>query len=188
MQDKMFDAFTEQTRNFFEPMRKLNGLMLDNMEKMTQYQLESMKRYSQLGTERVRDASEIKDAEDLRDFGTRQAAIMNELSKQMLEDARAMTELSMQFKSEMDKLFVETGQQTAEQTTAAAKAAKPEPATAASARATATKAESTKTATTKSEPAKATVKPEPAKAEETKPEPAKATPTKTSSQSTRKNS
>ncbi|MBD3897137.1 phasin family protein [Halomonas sp. ML-15] len=122
MQDKMFTAFNEQTRGFFEPMRKLNSLMLNNMEKMTQYQLESMKRYSQLGTERLRDASEIKDAEDIREFGTRQAEIMSELSNQMLEDARAMTELSMQFKSEMEQLFGEAAEKAAAQAEEATKA------------------------------------------------------------------
>ena len=40
MQDKMMDAFNAQTRQMFEPMRKMNSLMLNNMEKMTQYQLE----------------------------------------------------------------------------------------------------------------------------------------------------
>ena len=58
MQDKMMDAFNAQTRQMFEPMRKMNSLMLNNMEKMTQYQLEAMKRYSQMGTERIRSATE----------------------------------------------------------------------------------------------------------------------------------
>ena len=58
MQDNMMDAFNAQTKQMFEPMRKINSLMLNNMEKMTQYQLEAMKRYSQMGTERMRSASE----------------------------------------------------------------------------------------------------------------------------------
>lgn len=114
-QDKMFTTFAEQTRSFFEPMRKLNGLMLDNMEKMTQFQLESMKRYSQMGTERLRAASEIRDAEDMRDFTTRQTELMNELSRQMLDDARAMTELSLEFRDELEKAFSEAGQQAFDQ-------------------------------------------------------------------------
>ena len=123
MQDKMIENFNEQTRQFFEPMRKLNSLMLDSMERMTEYQMESMKRYSQMGTERMRDATEVKDAEDLRDFGTRQAEMMNELSKQMLEDARALGEMSMQFKAELEKLYAESGQQLAEQAQQAQQAA-----------------------------------------------------------------
>ncbi|GAA0620265.1 phasin family protein [Halomonas beimenensis] len=126
MQDKMFDAFNDQTRQFFEPMRKLNSLMLQNLERMTEYQMESLKRYSQMGTERLRDATEIQDAEDLRDFGTRQAEMMNELSRQMLEDARALGEMSLEFKAELEKLYAESGQALAEQAGQSAPGAEPD--------------------------------------------------------------
>ncbi|SDO02318.1 phasin family protein [Vreelandella arcis] len=126
MQDKMMDAFNAQTRQMFEPMRKMNSLMLNNMEKMTQYQLEAMKRYSQMGTERMRSATEIEDAEGLKDFGAQQAAMMNELSQQMQEDARVMSEMSLEFKSEMEKLFGEAGKQMADQANATAKGEKSE--------------------------------------------------------------
>ena len=116
MQDKMMDAFNAQTRQMFEPMRKMNSLMLNNMEKMTQ---------CQMGTERIRSATEINDAESLRDFGTKQAEMMNELSQQMQEDARVMSEMSLQFKSEMEKLFSEAGQKMSEQVSATAKGEQP---------------------------------------------------------------
>ncbi|RAH37982.1 phasin family protein [Halomonas sp. SL1] len=140
MQDKTFDAFNEQTRQFFEPMRKLNSLMLQNMERVSEYQMESLKRYSQMGTERLRDATEVTDAESLRDFGTRQAEMMNALSQQMLEDARTLGEMSLQFKAELEQLYTESGQ--------AAEAAKP----AAAAKPTADKSE----AAEKPAPAKST--------------------------------
>lgn len=125
MQDNMMDNFNAQTRQMFEPMRKINSLMLNNMEKITQYQLEAMKRYSQMGTERIRSATEIQDAESLRDFGTKQAEMMNELSQQMQEDARVMSEMSLQFKSEMEKMFSEAGQQMSDKAKAAAKGEQP---------------------------------------------------------------
>jgi len=122
MQDKMMDAFNVQTRQMFEPMRKVNSLMLNNMEKMTQYQLEAMKRYSQMGTDRMRSASEIEDADSLREFAAKQSEMLNELSQQMQEDAKTMGEMSMEFKTEMEKLFSEATQQMNDQVkTAAAK-------------------------------------------------------------------
>ncbi|MDT0501849.1 MULTISPECIES: phasin family protein [unclassified Halomonas] len=122
MQDKMIENFNEQTRQLFEPMRKLNSLMLNNMEKLSQYQMESLKRYSQMGTERMRDASEVQDADSLRDFGTRQAEMMNELSQQMMADAKALSEMSLEFKAEMETLFTEQAKamgEAAKQTSAA---------------------------------------------------------------------
>lgn len=41
--------------------------------------------------------------------------MMNELSQQMMEDAKALSEMSMEFKAELEKLFSETGQQMADQ-------------------------------------------------------------------------
>ncbi|MFG6138759.1 phasin family protein [Halomonas sp. B23F22_10] len=155
MQDKTFDAFNEQTRQFFEPMRKLNSLMLQNMERVSEYQMESLKRYSQMGTERLRDATEINDAESLRDFGTRQAEMMNALSQQMLEDARTLGEMSLKFKAELEQLYTESGQAFAEQAGQAAEAAKP---AAAAAKPTATEkpAAAEKPAAEKPAPAKST--------------------------------
>lgn len=148
MQDKTFDAFNDQARQFFEPMRKLNSLMLQNMERVSEYQMESLKRYSQMGTERLRDATEVTDAESLRDFGTRQSEMMNALSQQMLEDARTLGEMSLQFKAELEQLYTESGQAFAEQAGQAAEAAKP----AAAAKPTAEKSE----AAEKPAPAKST--------------------------------
>ncbi|TDB02338.1 phasin family protein [Halomonas marinisediminis] len=128
MQDKMIENFNEQTRQLFEPMRKLNSLMLNNMEKLSQYQMESLKRYSQMGTERMRDASEVQDADSLRDFGTRQAEMMNELSQQMMADAKALSEMSLEFKAEMEKLFTEQAKAMGEATKQASAADSGEPA------------------------------------------------------------
>lgn len=133
MQDKMIEAFNEQTRQFFEPMRKLNSLMLNNMEKLTQYQMESMKRYSQLGTERLRDASEVSDSDSLQAFSARQAEVMNQLSQQMLEDAKALSEMSLAFKAELETLFAEQAK-VVEQAQKGAAPAKDEPAKAQSTR------------------------------------------------------
>lgn len=155
MQDKTFDAFNEQTRQFFEPMRKLNSLMLQNMERVSEYQMESLKRYSQMGTERLRDATEINDAESLRDFGTRQAEMMNALSQQMLEDARTLGEMSLKFKAELEQLYTESGQAFAEQAGQAAEAAKPA-AAAAKPAATEKPAAAEKPAAEKPAPAKST--------------------------------
>ncbi|KXS36900.1 MAG: hypothetical protein AWU55_2745 [Halomonadaceae bacterium T82-2] len=119
-QDPMFDAFTDQTQRLFEPMRKLNGLMLNNLEKLTQHQLESMKRYTQMGTERMRAAADVQNADDMRDFAARQAELMNELSRQMMEDAQAMTELSLAFRSQLESAF---GEMSAMATESAGKAA-----------------------------------------------------------------
>ncbi|WP_027966282.1 phasin family protein [Halomonas halocynthiae] len=113
MQNTMIDNLNDQTRQLFEPMRKLNSLMLSNMQRMTEYQMESMQRYSQMGTERMRDAAaQLSDKPAMSEQGVkalsaRQAEVMSELSQQLMEDANAFSEMNLQFKSELETLFLE---------------------------------------------------------------------------------
>lgn len=113
MQNRMIDNFNDQTRQLFEPVRKLNALMLNNMQRVTEYQMETMRRYSQMGTERMRDATsqlsnkEGMSEESFRELSTRQAEMMSELSQQLMEDARAFSEMNLQFKTELEGMLAE---------------------------------------------------------------------------------
>lgn len=113
MQNRMIDNFNDQTRQLFEPVRKLNSLMLNNMQRVTEYQMETMRRYSQMGTERMRDATsqlsnkEGMSEESFRELSTRQAEMMSELSQQLMEDARVFSEMNLQFKTELEGMLAE---------------------------------------------------------------------------------
>ncbi|MFG1489084.1 phasin family protein [Oceanospirillum sp. HFRX-1_2] len=122
MQDKIMNAFAEQTKNMYAPMRKMNALMVENMEKMTDFQIEALKSYSKMGVNQLKNATEIKDAESVRDFTASQAELMSTLSKKVLEDAKSMADMTMEFKQEIEKI-VEESRTTA--TAAAAPEAKP---------------------------------------------------------------
>ncbi|WP_416886337.1 phasin family protein [Marinospirillum sp.] len=130
MQDKMMNAFTEQTKNLYTPMRKINALLVENMEKMTDFQLEALKAYSHMGLSQMKQATEVKDADTVRDYSASQAEMMSSLSKKILEDAKTMADMSMEFKAEVEKILEQSRSQAfnkaAEETKAEAKpAAKP---------------------------------------------------------------
>ena len=108
MQDKIMNAFAEQTKNMYAPMRKMNALMVENMEKMTEFQIEALKSYSKMGVNQLKNATEIKDAESVRDFTASQAELMSTLSKKVLEDAKSMADMTMEFKQEIEKIVEES--------------------------------------------------------------------------------
>ena len=107
MQEKIMNAFADQTKNMYAPMRKLNALMVENMEKMTDFQIEALKSYSKMGVNQMKNATEVKDAESVRDFTATQAELMSTLSKKVLEDAKSMADMSMEFKQEVEKIVEE---------------------------------------------------------------------------------
>ncbi|OPX55801.1 phasin family protein [Oceanospirillum multiglobuliferum] len=108
MQDKIMNAFSEQTKNMYAPMRKLNALMVENMEKMTEFQIEALKSYSKMGVNQLKNAAEVKDAESVRDFTAAQTELMSTLSKKVLEDAKSMADMTMEFKQEIEKIVEES--------------------------------------------------------------------------------
>lgn len=130
MQDKIMNAFSEQTKNMYAPMRKLNALMVENMEKMTEFQIEALKSYSKMGVNQLKNAAEVKDAESARDFTAAQAELMSTLSKKVLEDAKSMADMTMEFKQEIEKIVEESrvGATAAATTETEAKAADKRPA------------------------------------------------------------
>lgn len=130
IQEKVISAFTEQSKSLYGPLRKINSLLVENLEKTTEFQLDALKSYSRLGLSQLKQATEVKDADSVRDYSASQAELFSTLSKKVLEDAKTLADLSIQFKSEVEKVLEESRAQAfskaAEETKAAAKpAAKP---------------------------------------------------------------
>ncbi len=128
MQDKMMNAFAEQTKNMYNPLRKINALLVENMEKMTDFQLEALKAYSHMGLSQMKQATEVKDADSVRDYSAAQAEMLSTLSKKVLEDAKTMADMSMEFKAEVEKVLEESRSQAFNKAAAEAKPAAKAPA------------------------------------------------------------
>ncbi|WP_024950723.1 phasin family protein [Cobetia crustatorum] len=110
-QDQMFNAFTEQARSFYQPMRKFNALMLDQISKVAEYQMDAAKRYTETGIERARAATEVKDAEGLGEFSNRQLETVTELSQQMMDDSMKLAEMGNEMRTQLEHAYSDAGKQ-----------------------------------------------------------------------------
>ena len=63
MQDNIINAFAEQAKTMYAPLTKFNELMVENMEKMTEFQLNTIKSYAELSIDQMKKAVEVKDVE-----------------------------------------------------------------------------------------------------------------------------
>lgn len=122
MQDSILNAFSEQAKNLYAPMAKFNSLYVENMEKMTEFQLNSIKSYAELGLDQMKKASEVKDPESMRTYTAAQAEAATALNKKIMEDAKTFSDMAMEFKSQVETLVEEA------RTTAAATATTTKPA------------------------------------------------------------
>ena len=108
MQENIFNAFAEQTKNLYSPMQKFNSLFVDNMEKMTEFQLNAIKSYADIGIEQMKKAIDIKDADGIREFSSASAEATTELNKKIMEDAKTLSEMAVEFKSQVESIMDES--------------------------------------------------------------------------------
>ncbi|MFL0806785.1 MAG: phasin family protein [Oceanobacter sp.] len=123
MQDTILNAFTEQTKTMYAPMTKFNSLFVENMEKMTDFQLNAIKSYAEMGLDQMKKASEVQDAEGMRTFTATQAEATSALNKKIMEDAKTFSDMAMDFKTQVESIMEEA------RTTAATTATTAKPAT-----------------------------------------------------------
>ncbi|MFK4753415.1 MULTISPECIES: phasin family protein [Oceanospirillaceae] len=123
MQDTVLNAFAEQAKTMYAPMSKFNSLFVENMEKMTDFQLTAIKSYAEMGLDQMKKASDVKDAEGMRAYTAAQAEAATSLNKKIMEDAKIFSDMAMEFKSQVEGIMEEA------RTTAATTATTAKPAT-----------------------------------------------------------
>lgn len=101
MNNQFFDNMNENTRKMYEPWSRFNQAMLKNAEKMTDFSLETMRHYSEMGLEQLRNVSAVDSPEAASNFSQKQTELMNELGQKMLADAQRLTELGNEIRNEV---------------------------------------------------------------------------------------
>lgn len=109
------NQFNENAQKMFEPWTKLNQAFLKNAEMMSEFSLNTIKTYAEMGLENMRQVAEIDSAESAKDFGSKQAEMLNTISQKMLADAKRMTELGSNMHNEVMQVLSEVKDQTQEQ-------------------------------------------------------------------------
>jgi phasin family protein len=110
-----FNQFNGDTQKMFEPWTKLNQAFLKNAEMMSEFSLNTMKSYSEMGLENMRQVAGIDSPETAKDFSDKQAEMLNTISQKMLADAQRMTELGSSMHDEVMKVMGDAQGHTNEQ-------------------------------------------------------------------------
>lgn len=124
MKETILNAFSEQAKSVFAPMAKFNGLMVENMEKLTEFQINAVKGYAEMGLAQMKSAAEIKDLESARSFTSAQAETASTLNKKIMEDAKALSDMAMEFKAQVEGIIEEVRSTAATSASTAKPAAK----------------------------------------------------------------
>lgn len=108
MQENIINAFAEQAKSMYSPLTKLNSLMVENIEKMTEFQLNSIKSYADMSIDQMKKATEIKDADSLRTFSSAQTEVAATVNKKIMEDAKSLADIANEFKTQIEGVWKES--------------------------------------------------------------------------------
>ena len=104
MYEEMFPQANVNVEKWLEPQRKFQALMLDGVEKLTQFQLEAFRSYADLGLKSLREGLEVKDVNDLQGFVGKQGERVRELGEKVQGDAQTLAGIHQELGSEVQKL------------------------------------------------------------------------------------
>ena len=94
-----------QVNKYFEPLRELNALAVENVEKIVGIQMKYIEDSAKLGIESMKGAAAISDVEGLKTYLTKQAEMSKELSERALSDSKTVMELGKSYTSEVQKIM-----------------------------------------------------------------------------------
>ena len=81
MQENILNAFAEQAKTMYAPMSKFNSLFVENMEKLTEYRINAVKSYAEMGLSQMKSAADV--GRGINAFASSQAEVASGMNKIM---------------------------------------------------------------------------------------------------------
>lgn len=110
-----------QTAKYFEPVREINSLALENVEKLLDIQLKSINDTVKLSVEQLKAAADIKDVDGLKEYFTDQAEVVKSLGERYVKDGQSALELGVSYTDKVQQIVSDTIKQEAPAAKTAAK-------------------------------------------------------------------
>ncbi len=112
-----------QAAKYLEPVREINTLALENVEKLLNIQLKSINDTARLGVEQMKAAADIKDVDGLKKYFTEQAEVVKSLGERLVQDGQSALELGVSYTDKVQQVVNDTLKQEAPITATAARTA-----------------------------------------------------------------
>lgn len=100
----LFSKALETPQVLPEPFTKINRLFVENIEKLLLFQMNALKSYLDISLNQMRAAAEITDMKSFQDFCKRQNEINQTVQYKLMRDGKALSDMTLRFKTEMDHL------------------------------------------------------------------------------------
>lgn len=123
MTKEMLTDISDKSRKLFEQAGKINQLMMSNVEKAADVQMQALRAYTDLALRQAKQLGDIRDVDGLKAFIDGQTDVVKEVSERMSENWQSMQDLAAHMREDFQALFADAKPETAK--AAPATAAKP---------------------------------------------------------------
>ncbi len=103
----------EQYDQTVEPMRKLNGKLLEHFQKMTEYQLDLARSYTDLTFGQMREMAGINSPEDFQNYVRRSSETARKTGEQVAKDAQTLAEMGKSMGEDVQRIAQENASELA---------------------------------------------------------------------------
>lgn len=100
--EQLSDPF-KQSQSFLAPIVKTNRLAVVNFEKLVAFQMNILQSYVDFSVDRLKAAAEVDSPERLQEFLTGQFEAVAVLGQKLLDDSKALAELSTELSGEFSQ-------------------------------------------------------------------------------------
>jgi|APFre7841882630_1041343.scaffolds.fasta_scaffold111450_1 phasin family protein len=108
MNNDLFSKVSEPFKAFPAPVAKANKLCVNSLEKLVDLQMTTLRYYVDLGMAQLKEAAEVSSPEAMQAFLNSRVEVLNTLRQKVMDDAKALADLSAGFKTEFDSLAKES--------------------------------------------------------------------------------
>lgn len=104
MYEKLLAQMSEQSQKMAQPINEITTLTVDYIEKLSAFQVNAVKAYTDLGLDQLRNMTSVKDAESLQAYVAKQREMATEMGKKVADDAKALAQLGEVFAEDIQNL------------------------------------------------------------------------------------
>ena len=105
MSDNLIESISSGTKNIITPLNNLNRTAIENLSKIAELQFSTAKYLADIGINQLKAAAEIDNLDSARSFATNSLELARQVNKKLLDDSQKLFSLSSGFKGEIQNLF-----------------------------------------------------------------------------------
>ena len=99
---------TKQFEEALAPVKALNKLALENVERVVELNLDSMRKYADVVLDSWKGALAVSDIKSGQEYLAKQGQVAQEVVKSLAEDAKAAAEIGQEYARDVQKVVTES--------------------------------------------------------------------------------